>query len=211
VSLSEAAGWAQVLLAIAAIAAVLVSIVVSNLTLREVRKDRRAGAMPVVVFDPGGHHLPVTFEKAGRAIPGVNPAYVAKVLPERFEAGESVRLDWSKLGEHYGELRNLGRGAALSIDVTWIPERVTIGSDSFEVDDQKRQEPIYGKALNQMPPWQSHLSAGGSTGLTRLPTFVEKDIDHKLTGGHRSPQDFLQRRLWLSTRYASGLLLGDKL
>ena len=80
-----------------------------------------------------------------------------------------------------GTCRTSGTGPALSTRVTWSAEKIWIGSEQFVIDQKKGSEPLYGPVLNQMPTDPSHISPGGSATLTRLPTFVDKDHEKKIT------------------------------
>lgn len=157
---------------------VIASFYMTRRTLREVYRDRETRQRPFIVFSSGGHRINVGFIKAGKAIPGVNPAYVAKIMPHLPDDAESVRIE-----NMYGKLINFGCGPAIDIKVTWIPEWIRIGIERFDLDSRKLDEPIYSRVLNTIPSWESNLAPQGKTQVTRLPTFLEKDFEKKLTEG----------------------------
>lgn len=106
---------------------------------------------------------------------------------------------------------NSGSGPAVAIEVEWVAKEVKVGRDSFTVDSTKANEPLYGSELNTMPTWRELLAPSGSAKLSRLPSFVVMDIEHKssevsgillirctdITGRHyETIQEF-----WLATAY----------
>ena len=150
--------------------------------LREVQIDRALRQKPYLVFDIGGWELNIEFVNAGRSIPGLNPAFVAKKFPNLPENAESVRLINSPDQDgFYGKLLNCGTGPALSTKVTWVAKKVKIGSEEFEINARKRKEPIYDIDLNSMPTVPSFIIPNEQAELTRIPTFIEKDIEKKIT------------------------------
>ena len=166
---------------------VIASLYVSNRALREVTSDRHQRQKPHLAFDRGGYRYPVEFVKAGKSIPGINPNHVAKVFSDLPDDAESVRLKDIPLGDgkidpiRVGKLRNYGMGPALETSVTWVPNMIWIGEEQFNIDDQKLSEPVYNKSLNTMPSIPRHILPGEKSRLSRLPTFIEKDIDKKIT------------------------------
>ena len=175
---------AQVAATLIALVGVLGSLWLSVKALREVQKDRKLRQRPHLAFETGGHPIPVEFVAVGKRIPGVNPAYVEMVLPNLPDNAESVRMvhKGKDLEQRcYGQLKNFGSGPALLTAVTWIPKVVWVGSEQFVLDVNKLAEPIYSSSLNKMPSIPSHIAAGAEAKLSRLPTFIEKDFDRKIT------------------------------
>jgi hypothetical protein len=168
---------AQVAATIITLVGVLGSFWLSVKALREVQTDRKLRQRPHLAFEPGGHQIAVRFVPAGKHIPGVNPAYVEKVFPHLPDGAESVRM----VHNHYGHLKNFGSGPALLTHITWIPKLVWIGSEKFVLDDKKLSEPVYSRTLNKMPSCPSHIAEGAEAALSRLPTFIEKDFERKIT------------------------------
>jgi hypothetical protein len=185
--LPEYALVAEILLTIITFIGIITSIWLSVKALREVQTDRKMRHMPHLAFETGGHLLYVEFKKVGKRIPGINPKYVEKMFPNLPNDAESVRIkdikkeDGSVEMPEYGRLVNYGLGPALSIEVTWKPEIIWIGSEKFTIDDKKLLEPFYAEELNSMPSDPGHILPGGRAGLTRLPTFVEKDFEKKVS------------------------------
>jgi hypothetical protein len=165
---------ATVVLTIVTGIGVIVSLVIGIVSVRAANEERRLSRVPRLAFEPGGNVIEVRFEKVGRSIPGMNPDAVARDFPWVRGDAESVRLV-----SDYGRLRNYGPGPGLEVQVIWVPQRVRIGTDSFVIDDEKRGEPIYSAVWNQLPTQPSHVLPGESAELTRLPTFIEKDVDKK--------------------------------
>jgi hypothetical protein len=168
---------AQVAATIITLFGVIGSFWLSVKALREVQTDRKLRQRPHLAFEPGGHKIAVKFVQAGKHIPGVNPAYVAKVFPNLPDNAESVRMVQS----HYGHLKNYGSGPALLTQITWIPKLVWVGSEKFVLDEKKLSEPSYSRVLNEMPSCPGHIAEGAEATLSRLPTFIEKDIERKIT------------------------------
>jgi hypothetical protein len=103
------------------------------------------------------------------------------------EDAESVRIleeessDGSVKPVYVGELHNFGLGPALSTSVTWIPCEIWIGSERFQLDEAKQREFPYSKDINDIPTIPQHIPPGGNAGLYRLPTFIEKDFEKKIS------------------------------
>jgi hypothetical protein len=183
---------------------VVISLYFSRKALQEAAIDRRLRHKPHLVFTPGGYDIPVEFVRAGRVVPGVDPDYAKKELahipdnalsvricrePERHTSNQLLGADDVSAtvtrrrlkSPDYGHLCNHGTGPALNTHVTWTANEVWIGSDSFRIDDRKQREAVYTSDFNYMPvvPW--NIPAAKEGRLTRLPTFVEKDHERKLT------------------------------
>ena len=186
-TLQEWSAITQVVLTAITFVGIVVSIFLSVRALREVQADRRQRQRPHLAFEGGGIRLSVEFVKAGRAIPGVNPKYVASVFNDLPPDAESVRIkhrqreDGSIEPIFYGHLKNYGLGPALEARVTWIPETVMVGSETFKLDSAKLNEPRYSQQLNSMPAWRQHILPGEDSQLTRLLTFIEKDVEKKIS------------------------------
>jgi len=109
------------------------------------------------------------------------------VLDDLPPDAESVRIkhrkneDGSIASIFYGNLKNYGLGPALETKVTWIPESVMVGSETFNLDSAKLNEPRYSQQLNSMPALRDHILPGEISQLTRLPTFIEKDVEKKIS------------------------------
>ena len=178
---------AQILLTIITFIGIVISLWLSVKALREVQTDRKLRQRPHLAFELGGNILPVEFEKAGRYIPGIDPEYVEKAFPNLPDDAESVRLKGikNKVGYieilSYGKLKNYGTGPALSTEVTWVPQEIWFGSKKFVLDNKKLLEPLYRKELNRMPLSPNHILPGEKSDLSRLPTFIEKDFEKKVT------------------------------
>jgi len=185
--LSDWSAIAQVFIAVFTVVGVIASLYFSTKALREVQADRKQKQKPHLAFGLGGYRYPIRFVKAGKTIPGVDQKYVKQVFSDMSENAESVRLDEKKEEDgsiksiRIGRLKNYGLGPAISTRVTWIPQKVWVGSESFEIDYKKLIEPIYNPSLNTMPSIPSHISPNEEGGLSRLPTFIEKDVEKKLT------------------------------
>ena len=214
-TLAEWSAIAQIVATILIAVGVGVSIWVAVRTLREVEHDRKLRLRPYLVFDTGAHVIPVAFRKGGPFVPGVEPSYVEKIPAHLPSDGESVVIGESKdgLSIHFGHLKNHGAGPAIEASVTWVPSRVWIGKESFAIDSTKLQEPLYSRSLNWMPLIPSHIEPGAKARLSRLPAFIVKDYDKKVTrvdgylqiscqdifaGAHEVKQEFR-----LFTKYAS--------
>ena len=178
---------AQIVLSMITFVGIVTSIWLSVRALREVQTDRKLRQKPYLGFEIGGYEIPIEFQKAGKTIPGINPDYVGKMFPDMPEDAESIRIKprKSKQGNlettFYGQLKNYGLGPALSTTVTWVPEEVWLGSERASLEDKKSVEPQYQEVLNCMPSVPSHISPDKDAGLSRLPTFIEKDYGKKIT------------------------------
>ena len=49
------------------------------------------------------------------------------------------------------------------------------------IDAAKLNEPLYSRPLNTLPSWPQHILPGGNAELTRLPTFIDKDYEKKIS------------------------------
>ncbi len=161
-------------------------------SLKELHADRQLRLQPFLAFESGGAKYPVRFVRRGKHIPGIEPAAVAAHFPHLSGEAESVDLDCrvDKKGHVdlilIGNLKNYGVGPALEIEVTWIAETVWIHGEKFDIDTSKRAEPIYSTAFNTIPAMTQHIMPNQTTGLPRLPTFIEKDTTKKVerVAGH---------------------------
>jgi len=186
-TLQEWANLAQLVIALATSLGVVASLYAATKALREVQADRRHRQMPHLCFERGGYRYSVEFVKCKAAIPGVDPAFAKKMLGDIPTDAESVRIIDRKRPSGgldpvwVGDLTNYGTGPAFSGRVTWIAEKIFIGDEEFTVDEKKRREPLYNTSLNSMPTVPSHIAPSGHAGLPRLPAFIEKDYDKKLT------------------------------
>ncbi|MHB1467287.1 MAG: hypothetical protein ACYC6B_09245 [Thermoleophilia bacterium] len=178
---------ANLIMAAFTVMGVLASLYFSRKALREVQLDRRQRQSPHLAFERGGFRYPIKFVRAGKHIPGVNPKAVERLFPQLPDNAESVRIDekHNKDGtveiRNIGRLNNFGQGPALSTCVAWLPHRIWVGEEAFTLDKVKLEEPIYSNSLNTMPCDPGHIQPGDKSGLTRLPTFIEKDFEKKLT------------------------------
>jgi hypothetical protein len=184
-TIQEWASVAQVMATLVTFIGVLGSLWLSVKALREVQTDRKLRQRPHLAFETGGWKLPVEFVMAGKRIPGVNPAYVEQAFASLPNNAESIRLldRKSQSGKpiFYGQLKNFGSGPALLTHITWIPKVVWIGSEKFVLDDKKLSEPLYSGPLNRIPSCPSHIAPSAEAELSRLPTFIEKDFEKKIT------------------------------
>jgi hypothetical protein len=180
-TLGDGAAIAQIVVAAMTTIGVLGSLYLSMRALREVHYDRKYRQCPHLAFETGGFRFPIEFKKVGTAIPGIDPKAAAKAFSELGAEAESVRLkDRTAQFRPIGMLKNYGLGPALHTHVTWIAEEVRIGDEQFKVDATKRAESRYHESFNKMPAWREHIPPGESTGITRLPTFIDKDCDRKV-------------------------------
>jgi hypothetical protein len=151
-----------------------------------VERDRKLRHKPYLAFDQRGHRLPIKFVRGGYFVPGVNQPYAEKVLRHLPADGESVVIAHpEKEGRIkpilYGHLKNYGTGPALSTAVTWRPKQIWIGNESFTIDERKQQEALYSGGLNHMPTIPSHIEPAAEAKLSRLPAFIVKDYEKKIT------------------------------
>jgi hypothetical protein len=183
--LTDAASIAQIALVLITAVGIIVTLRIAVATIREIRNDRALRHRPYLAFDQGGFKYRVEFVAAGKSIPGVNPSYVAKVFPDLPANALSVRLvERSDKDFGVGRLTNYGVGPALHTKVIWIAQHISIGTEKFDIDAKKLSEPVYCRDLNSMPSYKAHISPNATTFLTRLPTFIEKDIEKKITEVH---------------------------
>lgn len=185
--LSEYGVLAQILVSIVSLVGIVTSMWLSIKALREVQTDRKLRQRPYLGFEIGGYDIPVEFRKAGKTIPGIDPDFVKKVFSDMPDDAESIRLrqkenkDGSVEMLFYGQLRNYGLGPALTATVTWVPREIWRGSEKFALDEERLQEPQYQEILNCMPSVPSHILPGKEARLSRLPTFIEKDYEKKIS------------------------------
>jgi hypothetical protein len=185
-TLSEWSDLAQVCATLLGFTGIIVSMWLSIRALREVERDRKLRHKPYLAFEQGGHRLPVAFVSGGNFVPGVNRAYAEKVLRHLPADGESVVIahpekDGRIKPIFYGHLKNYGTGPALSTAVTWKPREIWIGNEAFTIDERKQQEALYSRELNQMPTIPSHIEPAAEATLSRLPAFIVKDYEKKIT------------------------------
>lgn len=152
-------------------------------TFREIRIDRKLRVRPLVVFQPGANPLRITRRPFRHRIGGVNPTYVEKLLANLPPDGPAIDLEKSA---YYGELLNTGVGAALQVEVTWVPRELKLGTEAFTLDEKKLTEPRYSTDLNSMPCVPHMLKVGEHGELSRIPSFLILDFDSRIreVSGH---------------------------
>ena len=186
-SLNDWSSLAQIVVSLFTAVGVVASLYFSRQALREVQADRRLRQKPHLVFENGGYQYPIKFVKNGPFIPGINPSAAKKLLDHVPEGAESVRLnekeheDGSFDSIDIGILRNHGQGPALATTVTWVAKEIWVGNENFKLSNEKQLEPIYSCSLNRMPSVPHHLQPNEVAGLPRLPTFIDKDVDKKIS------------------------------
>ena len=186
-SLLEWSAIAQIAISFFTVVGVIASLYMSIRALKEVKEDRLIRQKPHLAFEGGGYGLPVEFVKAGRCIPGIDPDCANEFFSKLPKDAESIQLRPVKdKSDHsrplfYGELRNYGLGPALETEVVWVPTSIRIGTETFMIDRAKLNEPVYSKPLNTLPACPQHILPGGDAELSRLPTFIDKDFEKKIS------------------------------
>lgn len=160
ITLEKGAYLAQLSLAIITAIGVLVSLYFSTRSLREIVLDRHQRQRPHLAFEPGGFQYHIVFVKDGP------------------KGEELVRVVGDKF---IGRLKNYGLGPALSTNVTWVAREIWVGDERFEINQRKRQEPIYAFSNNQVPTHPIHILPDREAGLTHLPEFIVRDYEKKIT------------------------------
>ncbi len=185
-ALADYTSIAQIVTSLISVVGIVTSIWLSTRALREVQTDRKLRQRPFLGFEIGGYDIPIEFIKAGKTIPGIDPEFVKKMFPDIPEDAESIRIKQEKT-EHpshrtnfYGQLRNYGLGPALSTTITWIPNEVWTKQEKQPLDKNRLLEPQYSELLNCTPSVPSHIMPEKTSGLARLPTFIEKDFEKKI-------------------------------
>jgi hypothetical protein len=157
---------------------VIASLYMSGRALRELQIDRHLRQKPFLSFEPGGWRIPVRFVKAGYYVPGINPEFAVKSFGYLPPDAESVRIDEERAKRtNIGKLRNFGLGPAIGTHVAWLAKKVVIGDQSFDIDDNKLKEPRYSISFNNLPAVPEHIMPQSESGLTRMPTFIDKDCE----------------------------------
>ncbi len=187
-TLIEWGSIAQILITVITAVGVFTSIYISIKALREVQADRKQRQRPHLMFEYGGEEYPIELRKIGKSLPGVDTTYAEKVFSYIPDDAESIdieqRRDEQGIIDDYlfiGTLNNYGVGPALATTVTWVPKEISIGSESFVIDYNKLKEPIYASELNTVPASPSHIMPNDESGLTRLPTYIVKDFEKKIS------------------------------
>lgn len=164
---------------------VIASLFFSIKALREVQNDRRQRQKPHLAFERGGYRYSIKYLKTGMRIPGVNPQVVEKLFANLPDDAESIRLNFNDDDDdevkRVGKLKNYGLGPSLESRVTWNPKIIWFGIEEIELNDKKLAEPLYATPLNTMPAMPAHIVPNELSGLTRLPTFIEKDFERKIS------------------------------
>jgi hypothetical protein len=62
-----------------------------------------------------------------------------------------------------------------------VAKEIWVGDERFEINQRKRQEPIYALSNNQVPTHPIHILPDGEAGLTHLPEFIVRDYEKKIT------------------------------
>ncbi len=187
-SLTDWMAISQICLTAIRLTGVVVSIWFSSRALREVQSDREFSQLPFLYFEPGGYRYPIEFVQIGNRIPGIDPEAAERLL-SRYPANmESVliKADVDADGAiknriDIGRLKNYGAGPAFSVKIHWVPKRVYFGKDSFPIDKEKQKEPLYRPGANIVSAAQSNLLPKEETGIVKLPLFIIKDYEKKIS------------------------------
>lgn len=165
---------------IGAIIAVLAAIYVSKKTREDLQRDRDLRIFPMLAFQPGGNHISLAERTFQYRISGLNPEYVESTFRGISANASILDIKDDKDGSQriYGALVNHGQGSAFDVRVTWVAEKLFIGSDEFTVDKKQLESPRFGAAANEMPSVPSHISSNAEAFLSRLPTFYLLDLNH---------------------------------
>lgn len=186
-SLTDWSAIAQIVVSVFTVVGVIASLYFSRHALLEVQADRRQRQKPHLAFERGGYYYNIKFVKGGKYVPGINPMSAQELLKHIPDGAESVRLvekehdDGSFESIDIGRLKNYGQGPALTTLVTWVPKEIWIGNENFKLDGEKLLEPVYSPELNIMPSVPSHILPNEEARLPRLPTFIDKDVDKKIS------------------------------
>jgi hypothetical protein len=158
---------------------VIAALWINNRTLKEIQRDRRFRESPFLAFRAGGEDYPIEYVKRGARVGGIEPLAVEEAFPElRVKDAETID---TPIGVKIGKLVNIGAGPALNISVYWKAEEVTLGTDTFMIDEVKRKEARYSRDFNKVPAVPKLIKAGGNTSLTRIPTFIVVDSGKKIS------------------------------
>lgn len=174
----------QLILAVFTLAGIITSIVISIKVIKEVHRDRQLRHIPHLAFEPGGFKMPVELNAGTREESDIDSTVATGPYANLPIEEITIKMLWkenSKWAPSYGILKNFGLGPALGAKVNWIAQEVTIGSDTFRIDEEKLLEHQYGCRLNSMPVSPSHILAGESSHLTRLPNFIVQDHEIKIS------------------------------
>ena len=159
-----------------ALIGVLVSLYMSIRALREIQADRRLNKAPYLAFEPGGQRYPIDF--------------TLLTEEEQREAGISTLENPSSIGlktegdritYEYRGLRNYGLGPAIHARIIWIPAKVWVGTESFQIDDTKLLELKYRRELNTIPASPGHILPNQEATFFRIPSFIQLDYERKIT------------------------------
>jgi len=167
-NLNDFVTLAQILVPVVVLIGIIISMWLSVKALREVQTDRKLRQMPHLAFELGGGEYKIEFIKSGKAISGIDYSYARGLFPHISDDAESISLKTAqataggrrRIIQEYGKLKNYGLGPALSAAVSWIPEKVQIGSEIFSLSEEKLLEPQYCEEHNRIPSSPSHILPG---------------------------------------------------
>ncbi|NOT05086.1 MAG: hypothetical protein HOP27_10860 [Anaerolineales bacterium] len=162
--------------AILTLLGVITSLYMSIKAIREVQTDRRLNQAPYLAFEPGGQQHPIQFNEIKnpeqRKRIGVNGENSTLV---------GLKTDDGKITHQYHGLKNYGLGPAIHTQITWIPQIVWVGTESFRIDEKKLSEQKYRRDLNTIPASPSHLLPEQEATFFRIPAFIQRDYERKIT------------------------------
>jgi hypothetical protein len=166
---------AQIISALGTLTAVVIALYVADKSRREVQTDRRLQVQPVIIFQQGGHLLPIKKRSFGHRIPGCNHSAVESAFKDVSADSQIILND-----KPYGHAVNIGSGPAIGVQVEFKPLLIKLGQEHFTIDGKRRSEPRYFSPFNTMP-LASVMAPNETASLPRLPTFIVLDIDERIT------------------------------
>jgi hypothetical protein len=159
---------AQIITALIATIGVVLSFGLSRKALKEVQRDRIFNQRPFLLFEYGGHVIPIEFKthQDGKI-------YNHALWPS-IGSGPGLHIPT------FGQLKNYGTGPAIDVMISWIVEEVQIKGEKIKIDKEKRMENQYKESWNTNPLKTTHLFAGQETGIHLIPHFISIDFEHKI-------------------------------
>jgi len=163
-------GIAKIVIALFAVIGFISSTYFSYKTLKELQKDRRLNKKPYLLFDKGGHQMPIEFVKRKNGE----------------EEVEYVRLKWIEIKgremvPYFGKIVNYGVGPAIDTFVTWDVKEIWLGKEKFLIDEKKKEEDQYNPVYNTNPIIKNHIIPNEEARLNQAPRFISYDFNKRIT------------------------------
>ncbi len=164
----------QIAIALLTLVAVITSLYMSIRAIKEVQIDRSVSRAPFLAFKSGGQRHLIEFF----TIPD-DKWYENRLTDIKNPEHIRLKVESDEIIEKYRGLYNYGSGPALSTEIIWIPERIWIGEEIFQVDETMLSSRKYSRKFNTLPA--GHIFPNQEATMVVIPCFIQEDFEKKIS------------------------------